>query len=315
MVGITVAIVLLSSLTGIDVGFHHAAQIHNVTHLEKRTSIMEVEKKKIDCRKATYKTVTLVDFVYTHKCFPAGWEKFLAKEKVKNVIKEMSPYLSKDAQNRQIEPPMPFMFRAFTVPRDHVKVVIIGQDPVPEANQATGLAFSLKPTKDPRNGVPTVFNMLVELKLEGMNVDLSNGDLTPWMKEGVLLLNAALTVRQGPSSHMARSHQDLWNDFTRLLIHHISEKGQPTAWILWGNEAKALSKVHHLIDTKRHYIKAGGHPSTSGKNACIRFFGRNYFKCANQFLVKKNRGAVNWSLPPRPGLFGQQPGDCDANGL
>ncbi len=304
----------------------HAAQVHNMTHFEKRSPM--ITEKKFDCGKASYKTVTLVDFVYTHNCFPEGWEEFLALKEVQQDIGEISPLLSKEAEKYQIEPPMPNLFKAFNVGsvpigsmvdypvvgRDQVKVVIIGQDPVPEAGQATGLAFSLKPGQDPCDSVPTVFNMLVELKLEGMNVDLKNGDLTEWVDRGVLLLNPALTVRQGTSVLNAGSHQSLWRDFTRLLVKHISDKGQPTAWILWGVEAKELATKDQLIDMKKHYIKAGGHPSTSGKNACIRFFGRNYFKCANEFLVNKGRGAVDWSLPPRI-VIGTSPEDCNAHGL
>ncbi len=278
---------------------------------------MEVEEKGKEadpCETATYKTVTLYDFVYTHKCSPAGWEEFLAEEEVIKDIKEISPFLSKMPKKLKSTRDM---FRALTVPRDQVKVVIIGQDPVPEAGQATGLAFSLQPGQDPRDGVPTVLNILVELKLEGMGVDLSNGDMSPWIDHGVLLLNAALTVLQGTSKDMAGSHQYLWNYFTQLLVEHISKKGQRTAWILWGNEAKALSKVHNLIDTKKHYIKTGRHPSTSGKNACIRFFGRNYFKCANDFLVSDGvgRGAVDWSLPFRAAGFPLRSEHCRQTGL
>ena len=301
----------------------HAAQVHSVTHLEKRSPMIE---EKFDCSKATYKTVTLYEFVYTYNCFPEGWEEFL--EEVKKVIDEISVRLSKDAEKYEIEPPMPNMFKAFNVGsipsgsfvpypvegRDGVKVVIIGQDPVPEANQATGLAFSLKPGVNPRDSVPTVLNMLVELKWEGMNVGLSNGDLSDWVDRGVLLLNSALTVRQGTSKDMAGSHLGYWEVFTRSLVKHISDKGKPTAWILWGKEAKELASKYNLIDMKKHFIKAGGHPSPQGKSAGIRFFGRNYFHCANEFLVQEKRGAVDWRLKPAK-VLGTPPEDCNAHGL
>ncbi|XP_078354420.1 uracil-DNA glycosylase-like [Oculina patagonica] len=232
MARITVVILLLWSMFSSVAGLRNTAQVHNRTHLEKRfTRMVQEEKeakgKEVDpkekCRKATYKTVSLYDFVYKHNCFPAGWKELLALKLVQKDISEISPLLLKEAEKYQIEPPMPNMFRAFTVPLDKVRVVIIGQDPVPEAGQATGPAFSLKTGQDPRKSVPTVFNMLVELKVEGVDVDLSNGDLTPWVDQGVLLLNAALTVKQGPSKYMAGSHQYLWIDFTQLLVEYISK--------------------------------------------------------------------------------------------
>ena len=221
--------------------------------------------KPFDCSSVTYQTATLNDFIYTHKCFPAGWEKFLEKEEVKDDINEISALLEVDARKNVIEPPMTDMFKAFTVSPDRIKAIIIGQDPTPQAGKATGLAFSLKPTEDPRD-VPSVINMLVELKLEGMPVSLTNGDLTPWLKEGVLLLNAALTVIQGK----AGSHQNYWSEFTRMLVEHLNDPKikacQPSAWILWGGHANAYSGN---IDKKKHYVKLGGHPSPIGGRKII----------------------------------------------
>jgi len=294
------------------------------TILWKSKKIKKAKEKTntFDCNTATYQRVTLYDFVYTHHCFPEGWKEFLALQKVEDDIGEISLILEEEAKRYQIEPPMSNLFKAFEVSsvvapnvvrgRNGVKVVIMGKDPVPEKNQAAGLAFSLQPGKDPRDGVPSVFNMLVELKLEGMNVGLSNGDLTPWVSRGVLLLNAALTVARGTSGAQAGSHQNLWKEFTKLLVQHINKERPNTAWILLGTEAKAFAGY---ISKKNHLIKAGGHPSTQGPTASIRFFGRNYFHCANNFLVNKRRGGVDWSLPPRPGLIGKQPENCKADGL
>ena len=258
-----------------------------------------------DCSLATYKTVTLNDFIYKHGCFPKGWKPFLEHPNVKKEISEISPELAKDAKKYEIEPSMPSMFNAFNVGLDKVKVIILGQDPTPQANKATGMAFSLKPGEDPRE-VPSVFNMLVELKWEGAEVGLSNGDLTPWVNQGVLLLNAALTVRQGSTQVHAKSHQRLWNDFTALLLQYINEKASPSAWILWGEEAK---EAHVFIDRSKHYIKAGGHP-----RATTAFFGRNYFRCAHEFLVSKGRGEVDWGLPVVSGVATTVE-KCDADGL
>ena len=261
----------------------------NVTRWEMHS--MEVD---FNCDTATYKTVTLFDFVYKHNCFPRGWKTFLDLDAVKKEISEISPILANDAKKKEIEPPMPNVFNAFqNIGLDDVKVVILGQDPTPQPNKATGMAFSLMPNEDPRT-VPSVLNMLVELRWEGADVGLSNGDLTPWRNQGVLLLNAALTVRQGPVAVNAGSHQGLWEDFTQLLFRHISEDGKPTAWLLWGREAERFVP---LIKTPKHYIKTGGHPSPQGAPG---FFGGNYFHCANLFLIDRKRGGINWGLAPNP---------------
>ena len=131
--------------------------------------------------------------------------------------------------------------------------------------------------------------MLIELGWEGMNVGLTNGDLTPWLGQGVLLLNTALTVRQGD----AGSHLAFWQGFTELLVKFLSANAQPTAWLLWGNRARSAAQI---IDQSKHYIKEGGHPSPQ---AATGFFGGNYFKCANDFLVQARGGGINWQIPSR----------------
>ena len=255
---------------------------------------MEID---FNCHQASYDKVSIDDFIYKHKCFPAGWDDFLNIKEVKEVIKAgISPVIEKDAKSVKIEPPMPNMFRAFTVSPDKIKTIIIGQDPAPQQGKATGLAFSLKPEEDPRT-VPSVFNVLVELKLEGMAVSLTNGDLTPWVGQGVLLLNAALTVRQGSAASSAGSHSRDWQPFTNLLMKYINKVSPRSAWILWGENAKANKR---FIDQKRHYIREGGHPSPIGGQN--KFLGGNYFHCANEFLkYSANRVGINWQINPRPG--------------
>ncbi|KAL9951755.1 hypothetical protein ACROYT_G044479 [Oculina patagonica] len=286
MVGITVAIILLSSLISIDAGMSYDTE-SNSTQLAKHSAM------GLDCNTATYKTVTLYNFVYTYKCFPPGWEGFFSQENIQQEINHISYQLNKFKNNKNylIEPPMPHMFNAFqNIGLENVKVVILGQDPTPQANQATGMAFSLKPGVDPRT-VPSVLNMLVELRSEGIDVGLSNGDLTSWRNQGVLLLNAALTVQQG----QAGSHQGVWQGFTELLIQYISKNGPPSAWILWGAEAQRFAKF--ISKNKPVYIKTGGHPSPQG---AAHFFGGNYFRCANEFLEGFVHGGIDWHIPPPP---------------
>ena len=203
---------------------------------------------------------------------------------------------------------MPNVFKALEMIAGptQVKVVILGQDPTPQPGKATGLAFSVG---DPRT-VPTVMSVLLEVALEGFKVDVNQGFLEKWATQGVLLLNAALTVER----NNAGCHLVYWNRFTELLIRHISEKAPPTVWILWGNRAQEFEE---FIDVTRHYVIKGGHPSPRGGNLNT-FFGGNYFRCANKFLLKKNRGEIDWSLvagdntlnacPPHQGLVIQDRG-------
>lgn len=262
-------------------------------------------KEEFDCSKASYRKVKLYDFVYTHHCFPQGWEDFLSLVH-DEIMNKISPQLFKEGKGLKFEPPMPKMFEAFKVSPDYVRAVIIGQDPTPQAGKATGLAFSLKQGEDPRE-VPSVFNMLVELKWEGMNVGLSNGDLTPWVGQGVLLLNAALTVRQGPVAVQAGSHQKLWAGFTKYLVQYVNDVGSPSAWLLWGAEAQ---KFQEFIKRPKHMIKAGAHPRVT-----TSFFGRNYFQCANEFLEKNGRGEIKWRLQEVQGSFAEYIKGCDAEGI
>ena len=183
---------------------------------QKLASVGSIEID-FNCQTATFKSrvnnegMTLKDFVYTYKCVP-GWDQFWNLEEVKGAIEGISLALEKEAC--QIQPQLSEVFKAFMVKPDKIKAVILCQDPTPQAGKATGLAFSLLAAQDPREA-PSVLKMLVELKLEGFRVSLANGDLTPWINQGVMLLNAALTLRIGePGEKAPNSHSKLWEPFT-----------------------------------------------------------------------------------------------------
>ena len=249
------------------------------------------------CKTATYGTMPLDKFVAL--CAPKGWEKFFQMKKVATEIETLAGDLLKSAKNKLIEPPMPLMFKAMElVLPDEIRVVILGQDPTPQVGKATGLAFSVP---DPLS-VGTVLNVLLEVALEGFPVNIWNGDLTSWTKQGVLLLNTAFTVRQGK----AGSHLKNWATFSELLVKYISDTAAPSVWLLWGKRAHEYKKFIH----KKHYIILGGHPSTlGGVRSSNSFFGRNYFNCANDFFKTNARPPIDWALagenalakcPPQP---------------
>ena len=195
-----------------------------------------------------------------------------------------------------IEPQMPWLFKALElVEPEEVRVVILGQDPTPQKDKATGVAFHVK---KPRF-VPAVLHMFLEVAFEGFPVDLDDGDVTNWARQGVLLLNAALTCPHNPPTGVKdkdkyKNHLNIWRDFTISLISYIGgENAKPSVWLLWGKMADKFSG--HI--NNKHLIIKGGHPSPMG--IAIRgdsFFGVNYFNRANQFLSRNGRGSIDWSL-------------------
>ena len=191
---------------------------------------------------------------------------------------------------------MPLLFEALElVNPKNVKVVILGQDPTPQKGKATGVAFHVN---DPRS-VPAVLHMFLEVAFEGFPVDFHEGDVTRWAEQGVLLLNTALTCPHNPpkgakNKAKYKSHFGIWKKFTISLIRYIGgEAAEPSVWLLWGGKAKDFSKY---ID-KKHLTIEGGHPSPTGTaKHGDSFFGKNYFNIANEFLLIKRRGAIDWSL-------------------
>ncbi|CAH3031174.1 unnamed protein product [Pocillopora meandrina] len=193
---------------------------------------------------------------------------------------------------------MPWLFRALElVEPEKVRVVILGQDPTPQKDKATGVAFHVK---KPRF-VPAVLHMFLEVAFEGFPVDLDKSNVKKWARQGVLLLNTALTCPHKPPKKVDKkdmykygSHSKIWEDFTISLIRYIGgNTAGPSVWQLWGREAKKFSTY---ID-KKHLIIEGGHPSPMGTaKHGDSFFGGNYFNGANQFLLSNGRDTIDWSL-------------------
>lgn len=184
-----------------------------------------------------------------------------------------------------IYPPGNLIFNAFNLtPFDKVKVVILGQDPYHEANQAMGLSFSVP--KDVRIP-PSLINIFKEINSDlGIN-EPNCGDLTFWAKQGVLLLNASLSV----SAKIANSHKNFgWQIFTDAVIKILSQKRENIVFMLWGNFAKAKAS---LIDTKKHLILTAAHPSPLAGGA---FFGCKHFSKCNNFLISRGISPINWDL-------------------
>lgn len=200
--------------------------------------------------------------------------------------KKIREFLKTEYFTREIYPPMQEIFNAFKLtPYSEVKAVILGQDPYHEPGEAHGLCFSVKQgVKMP----PSLANIYKEMK-DDIGVDNGNKtDLTPWAKQGVLLLNTTLTVRRG----QANSHKNCgWTEFTDEVIKILNAREKPLVFILWGQNARSKKA---FIDTTRHKVLESAHPSPL--SAFNGFFGCRHFSKANDFLTKTNQTPINWQL-------------------
>ncbi|MBT2600874.1 MULTISPECIES: uracil-DNA glycosylase [unclassified Oceanobacillus] len=215
------------------------------------------------------------------------WSLLLEDEFKKDYYLRLKSFLKKEYTEEKIHPAMENIFNALHLTPFHkVKVVILGQDPYHGPNQAHGLSFSVQP------GItipPSLKNIFKELTHE-FGISMPNhGHLTYWAKQGVLLLNNVLTVREGK----AHSHRGQgWELFTDKVIQTLNQKEHPVVFLLWGGAAQ---KKGELIDTNKHIILKAPHPSPL--SAYRGFFESNHFSLANQILRKNNVEEIDWSLP------------------
>ncbi len=216
-----------------------------------------------------------------------GWKKVLDAEFSKQYFHELKQFLVNEFNSDElIFPPAKLIFNAFDqTPFDKVRVVILGQDPYHGSGQAHGLCFSVPDGIKPP---PSLVNMFKEMRSD---LDLpisSSGDLTKWAKQGVLLLNATLTVKK----ENAGSHQKKgWEQFTDSAIRQLSDKKQGIIFLLWGRYAREKSK---LIDGTKHFILEAAHPSPL--SAYNGFFGCRHFSKTNQYLIEMGQKPIDWNL-------------------
>ena len=215
----------------------------------------------------------------------SSWQKYLTGEFEKPYFAELTEFVKKEYKDEVVYPPPKFIFRAFDLcPFEKVKVVILGQDPYHGKRQANGLAFAV----DENTAVPpSLQNIFKEIESDlGNRVKSEEGDLSRWAEQGVLLLNATLTVR----ANVAGSHQGHgWELFTDAVIKALSEEREHLVFMLWGNYAKA--KGAH-IDRKKHLVLEAPHPSPF--SAFSGFFGCKHFSQANDYLIAHNETPINW---------------------
>ncbi len=218
--------------------------------------------------------------------FGNKWDSLLKEEFQEEYYQKLRTFLITEYRTKTIYPDMYHIFEAMkATDYDDVKVVILGQDPYHEPNQAHGMAFSVQP------GVripPSLFNIYKELSSQlGLTIP-NHGYLMKWAKQGVLLLNVVLTVERGK----ANSHKNMgWEQFTDRVIQLVNAKEKPVVFLLWGSNAIAKAK---MIDTKKHLVLTSPHPSPL--SAYRGFFGNGHFLTTNEFLKQKYSQVIDWQI-------------------
>lgn len=215
-----------------------------------------------------------------------SWKSVLREEFEKPYFSRLKQFLVEEKKQHAIYPPGPLIFNAFnTTPFNEVKVVLIGQDPYHGPGQAHGLSFSVPDGVRPP---PSLVNIFKELHND-LDIPIPrSGNLTRWAEQGVLLLNATLTVRAAQPG----SHQDQgWETFTNAVITGLSEKKESLVFMLWGKFAQAKE---NLIDTHKHFILKAPHPSPFSAHS--GFFGCKHFSTANRILREHGMKEIDWRV-------------------
>lgn len=215
-----------------------------------------------------------------------SWYEKLKDEFQKPYFRQLTEFVEKEQKNYTIYPPKDEIFTALNVcPFDKVKVVIVGQDPYHQPNQAHGLSFSVKIGVPPPPSLKNIYKELSE-DIPGFKIP-NHGYLLSWAQQGVLMLNSVLTVREGkPNSHKDKG----WELFTGAIISLISKECENVVFVLWGNYAK---KRKNLIDTKKHLVLESGHPSPLSVKS---FAGCRHFSKINEYLKSCGKEEINWQL-------------------
>lgn len=218
---------------------------------------------------------------------PPSWRPPLAEERGKPYFRQLEQFLDQERQSFSINPPRQDIFSALKLtPYENVKVLLLGQDPYPGEGLAHGLCFSVRPGVKPPASLRNIYK---ELESDvGFRIP-NHGHLAAWAKQGILMLNAVLTVRAGaPNSHQGKG----WETFTDTIISRVNEKDDPVVFVLWG--AYAQKKIA-LIDTGKHTVIKSAHPSPLSARA--GFFGSRPFSAVNRALRKFSKTEIDWQLP------------------
>lgn len=214
-----------------------------------------------------------------------SWKKVLSDEFEKPYFKELASFVREEYLNKKIYPAPKDILRAFELcPFEKVKVVILGQDPYHGAKQANGLSFAVH---EDIALPPSLKNIFKEIESDTGTKPKAHGDLVRWAEQGVLLLNATLTVRAStPGSHQKKG----WEEFTDAVIKKLSDEREHLVFMLWGNYAKNKGA---FIDRSKHLVLESAHPSPFSADS--GFFGNKHFSKANEYLKENDLQEIDWS--------------------
>ena len=228
------------------------------------------------------KNINLTELLASTNLSPE-FREFFQTELVAGKFDSLIEFFNSSTLNAQEIYPAPTqIFRVFQLPLEKIKVVILGQDPYHTPGVADGLAFSVQTTKL----APSLRNILKEVKSDIGQTIIQNGDLTPWLEQGVFLLNNVLTVEKG---HAGSHRQIGWEQITEDCVNMLNSKLPHAVFILWGSDAQAKAK---FIDSSKHLILQSAHPSPL--SAYRGFFGSKPFSKANQFLKSHHLPEIKW---------------------
>lgn len=216
----------------------------------------------------------------------SNWSECTQREVAKPYYKELYDFISEEYTKTECYPPFDHILNALALtPLENVKCVILGQDPYHNPGEAMGLSFSVpKGIKIP----PSLQNIYKEIHDELDCPIPKHGDLTKWAREGVLLLNAVLTVRaHSPASHAGKG----WEEYTDAILSEVNQKDEPVVFMLWGNFARSKKE---LITNPKHLVLESTHPSPFSANR--GFFGNGHFKACNNFLTANGIQPIDWSI-------------------
>ncbi|MFJ5274361.1 uracil-DNA glycosylase [Streptomyces sp. NPDC088358] len=217
---------------------------------------------------------------------PESWRGVLGDELQQPYFKELTEFVEEERAKGPVYPPREEVFAALdATPYERVKVLVLGQDPYHGEGQGHGLCFSVRPgVRTP----PSLRNIYKEMKEELGTPIPDNGYLMPWAEQGVLLLNAVLTVRSGEAnSHKGKG----WERFTDAVIRSVADRPDPAVFVLWGNYAQ---KKLPLIDEDRHIVVKGAHPSPLSAK---KFFGSRPFTQINEAVARQGHEPIDWRIP------------------
>lgn len=235
-----------------------------------------------------WKNDKLYDMIYSGY---RNYNEFFSNQDVKQIISKISDQIYERAQTKTIYPPMEDCMRCLTTISKPVGI-ILGQDPYHNEGSATGLCFSLPKGLTKLN--PSLKNIQKEVENNDFNVNQNSGDLTNWARQGILLLNSALTVESGN----AGSHTEYWVEFTEKLLEYLTDKFDNLVIFLWGNDAQSFET--NIRNKKNHYIIKNSHPSPFSANRGTAkspaFIGSNCFKKANDYLISIGKKQINWNI-------------------